>query len=86
MHDPAFPQWMKQVQAMPAEQQIEAVSKKLMELNPGFDGNLSHKLDGNAVAEVQFDTSNSNVVDLSPIRALSELKSLIMNGNSMVAL
>lgn len=29
---------MKEVQAMPAEKQIEAVSKKLMELNPGFDG------------------------------------------------
>ncbi len=35
MHDPAFPQWMKDVQAMPAERQIEAVSKKLVELNPG---------------------------------------------------
>jgi Leucine-rich repeat (LRR) protein len=41
MHDPAFPQWMKDVQAMPAEEQIEAVSKKLMELNPGFDGKLT---------------------------------------------
>ncbi len=40
MHDPAFPAWMKDVQAMPAEQQIEAVSKKLVELNPGFDGVL----------------------------------------------
>ena len=29
---------MKATQALPAEQQIEAVSKKLMELNPGFDG------------------------------------------------
>ncbi len=40
MHDPAFPQWMKDVQAMPAEKQIEAVSKMLVELNPGFDGKL----------------------------------------------
>ncbi len=36
MHDPAFPQWMKDVQAMSAEKQIEAVSKKLVELNPGL--------------------------------------------------
>ena len=35
---PAFQSWIKEVQAMPADQQIEAVSKKLVELNPGFDG------------------------------------------------
>ena len=35
---PAFQQWMKDVAAMPAEKQVEAVSKKLKELNPGFDG------------------------------------------------
>ena len=33
---------MKDVAAMPAEKQVEAVSKKLMELNPGFDGKLSN--------------------------------------------
>ena len=37
---PAFQRWMKDVAAMPAEKQVEAVSKKLMELNPGFDGKL----------------------------------------------
>lgn len=42
MHDPAFPQWVKDVQAMPAEKQLEAVSKKLVELSPGFDGKLFH--------------------------------------------
>ena len=39
--DPAFQQWVKTVAAMPAEKQIEAVSKKLMELNPGFDGKVT---------------------------------------------
>ena len=38
--DPAFQQWVKATQALPAEKQIEAVSKKLMELNPGFDGKV----------------------------------------------
>ena len=37
---PAFQQWVKATQALPAEKQIEAVSKKLMELNPGFDGKI----------------------------------------------
>ena len=39
--DPAFQQWGKATQALPAEKQIEAVSKKLMELNPGFDGRVT---------------------------------------------
>ena len=38
--DPAFQQWVKETQALPPEKQIEAVSKKLMELNPGFDGKI----------------------------------------------
>ena len=35
-NDPACQQWMKTVAALPAEKQIEAVVKKLQELNPGF--------------------------------------------------
>ena len=38
INDPAFQAWVKATQALPAEKQIEAVSKKFMELNPGFDG------------------------------------------------
>ncbi len=38
---PAFQAWMKTVAALPAEKQVEAVSKKLMELNPGFDGKVA---------------------------------------------
>ena len=40
-HDPAFQAWVKAAAALPAEKQIEAVSKKLMELNPGFDGKVT---------------------------------------------
>ena len=43
--DPAFQAWVKATQALPAEQQVEAVSKKLMGLNPGFDGKVEG-LDG----------------------------------------
>jgi len=81
MHDPAFPQWMKGVQAMPAEQQIEAVSKKLVELNPGFDGKLmgqkeigTPKIENGMVTELNFSTENAT--DISPVRALVGLKSL----------
>ena len=40
---PRSKQWVKATQALPAEKQIEAVSKKLMELNPGFDGKVMPK-------------------------------------------
>lgn len=72
---PAFKRWMKDVAAMPAEKQVEAVSKKLMELNPGFDGKISNPgdessppviQDGNVV-ELQIFTDK--IADLSPIRA-----------------
>ena len=76
---PAFQAWMKATQVLPAEQQIEAVSKKLMELNPGFDGKVT-ATDGNGapkmvngvVTELRFSTDN--VTDISPVRALTGLK------------
>ena len=40
-NDPAFQRWVKEVAALPAEKQVEAVAKKLKELNPGFDGKVT---------------------------------------------
>jgi serine/threonine protein kinase/Leucine-rich repeat (LRR) protein len=83
---PVFQAWMKQVQAMPAEKQVEAVSKKLMELNPGFDGNVTDfggtgmpTIENGVVTEFGF--SADNVTDISPVRALMGLKRLGCNGN-----
>ena len=76
---PPFRQWMKDVAAMPAGKQLEAVSKKLTELNPGFDGNLSHKIEGGVVKELGFELDK--VVDISPVRALSDLFSLTCSGS-----
>ena len=45
----AFQQWMKDVAVLPAEEQVEAVAKKLVELNPGFDGKHEPKIEGGAV-------------------------------------
>ena len=80
---PAFQRWMKDVAAMPALKQVEAVSKKLMELNPGFDGKISNP-DGMNRALRSFRTATlsnyeifiDKVADLSPIRALPELRRL----------
>ena len=87
---PAFQQWVKATQALPAEQQIEAVSKKLMELNPGFDGMLAGfdprgkphekpKVEDNHVTEIGL--FNDHVSDLSPVRALPKLQQLACYGS-----
>jgi Leucine-rich repeat (LRR) protein len=82
-NDPAFKAWLAETQKLPAEKQLEAVSKKLMELNPGFDGKLlgmnaiGHpeglpKIDKATVTEVGLFVSQ--VSDLSPIRAFAGLR------------
>src|SRR5262249_16886734 len=65
---PAFDVWLKQVAALPAEKQVEAVAAKLKERNPGFDGKVSHTVEGGVVTELTFRTNN--VTDLAPVRAL----------------
>jgi serine/threonine protein kinase/Leucine-rich repeat (LRR) protein len=78
--DPAFQQWVKATQALPPEQQIEAVSKKLMELNPGFDGKVWPKVENGGAVELTVVTDN--VIDISPVRALVGLTRLNCNGSS----
>src|SRR5580698_9343780 len=51
---PAFKRWEKQVAAMPAEEQAKAVKKKLMELNPGFDGKAKHEVEDGVVSKFYF--------------------------------
>ncbi len=71
---------------MSAEKQIEAVSKKLVELNPGFDGKLTGwdqsatpRIENGIVTELGFSTNN--VSDISPVRALTGMKSLSCPGS-----
>jgi Leucine-rich repeat (LRR) protein len=71
---PGFEKWVKAVAAQSAERQVEAVAKKLQELNPGFDGGLTHKIDGGVVTELGF--AGESVSDISPVRTLAALKRL----------
>lgn len=71
---PGFDQWMKQVAGLPAEDQVKAVIKKLQELNAGFDGKETHKVENGVVVELVFITDN--VTDISPVRALAGLNGL----------
>lgn len=76
---PGFDEWVKNVQAMPVEKQVEAVSKKLVELNPGFDGVLGASYSDDVVTVVGFDTDH--VTDISPFRALVGLQLLHGTGS-----
>ena len=76
---PWFDDWVKQVRQMPAQEQIEAVRKKLMELNPDFDGKLTPGFEDGRVTSVQFLTDH--VTDLSPVKAFGGLRSLSCIGS-----
>ncbi len=79
LDDPAFQKWIKDVAALPAEEQVKAVAKKLQEINPGFDGTETHKFENGVVTELQFVTDH--VTDISPLRAIAGLKMLECSGS-----
>ena len=78
---PELDEWAKDVVAMPADKQIEAVSKKLQEMNAGFDGKETHTIKNGVVTEFTFITDR--VSDISPVRALAGLKSLNCTGSDV---
>lgn len=70
----AFEVWRKQTASLPTEPQLDAVAAKLKELNPLFNGILTPKTADDKVIEIQF--LADHVADLSPLRALEDLKKL----------
>ncbi len=85
---PGFDQWAKDVAAMPADKQLEAVTQKLVELNPGFDGKVS---DGSGKAPPKIENGvvygfgflTDNVTDISPVRAFVGLEVLTCIGSDI---
>lgn len=71
---PGFDQWVKETATLPAEEQVEAVRIKLMELNPKFDGKVTPRIDNGVLASLTLVADN--LTDLSPVRALPGLKEL----------
>ncbi|MCX6899099.1 MAG: SUMF1/EgtB/PvdO family nonheme iron enzyme [Verrucomicrobia bacterium] len=67
-----------EVAALPAEQQVARVVAKLKELNPRFGGKATHKIVDGQVEELHFGTAVLS--DISPIRALAQLKKLTCSG------
>jgi hypothetical protein len=72
--------WEKSVAALPAEEQVEAVVKRLKELNPRFDGRVEPTIREDVVIGLAFCTDA--VSDLSPLRALTRLESLYCGGTA----
>ena len=60
--------WVKLVASLPAAAQVEAVTAKLKERNPDFDGKVEPFYKDNAVAWITLTTDD--VADLTPLRAL----------------
>jgi serine/threonine protein kinase len=79
-HAPWFADWAKEVAAMPAERQVDAVRKKLVELNPKFDGKATYSIHNNVVQMFQLYTDH--VVDISPVKAFVHMDELQCTGSS----
>ncbi len=71
--------WATTVFHLPVEEQVRAVSARLKELNPGFDGNVEAKYENGTVNFLGFCTDE--IKDISPLRAFRELRVLDAQGS-----
>jgi hypothetical protein len=72
--------WEKSVAALPAEKQVEAVERRLRELNPEFQGKVDFSIGDGQVWRLGFPTDR--VTDISPVRALKGLEWLYCGGSA----
>lgn len=84
----AVQQWMKANAAVHAEKQVQAVAKRLQELNSGFDGHVIglHSLDPPKIENgvvTEFGFNADDVTDISPVRTLTGLRLLSCFGSNL---
>jgi hypothetical protein len=72
--------WLKQVAGLPPEKRVQVVLVRLKEHNPDFDGTETHTCEGNAVRSL---TLKGPVPDLTPLRALPELRELMVSASRL---
>lgn len=70
--------WEKSVAALPAEEQVQAVARRLKELNPRFDGTLKPTIEFGVVTRLEF--VGDEVADLSPVHVFNDLRVLHCDG------
>ncbi|MCX6900054.1 MAG: protein kinase [Verrucomicrobia bacterium] len=71
------------VAPLPPQEQVKRVIARLQELNPGFSGKGSYKIENNVVAELTISTTGSlvptvGVTDMTPIKTLKSLQRLVL--------
>jgi serine/threonine protein kinase len=72
--------WVAEIRSLPPTRQLAAVSEKLKELNPGFDGTLKPVvLEGKVVA---ITLTSDHIRDLSPLCGLPALRQLSCRGSA----
>jgi hypothetical protein len=72
--------WEKAVAALPVEKQVDAVERRLRELNPEFRGKVESTIRDGKVWRLRF--LSDRVTDISPVRALKGLESLDCGGSA----
>lgn len=70
--------WLRSVSSLAAAAQIEAVVLRLKELNPGFDGRVTPTIEAGTVVGIEF--ASDDVSNLSPLVALTKLRTLVCMG------
>ncbi len=71
--------WETSVSGLPAVEQAKAVALRLQELNPGFDGTITPTIEHAVVKKLELNIDY--VTDISPIRAFTELDTLVCKGS-----
>jgi Leucine-rich repeat (LRR) protein len=76
----SFDEWVEHVRSLKPEEQVAAVATKLGERNPGFARPAGHKILDGQVAELKLVADP--ITDLTPLRALPALNSLVCAGSA----
>ncbi len=71
-------EWEKVVAGLPPEAQVEAVKKRLQELNPGFEGKMEWAIKDGFVHRIKIDSEVLS--DISPLRTFRKLSELHLQG------
>jgi len=83
---PLDPEWIEKTAQLSGQKQLKAFLAKMKERNPDFDGKVlfpGFNKDGELVALGRLDVTT--VTDISPVRALPNLRSLHCSGKSLGA-
>jgi WD40 repeat protein len=72
--------WLERVKGLYVGNVPDAVTERLRELNPRFDGQLTHAIDEGMVRELRL--PGGNVTNISPLEALPGLHSLHYEGGA----